>query len=351
MIEGGILGGVIHALADDGFTPVLTQNGVTFRGSVLVNGTAIRLRMEYRDLEFSEPAYVFVENPEDLPRPVLPHLDEKNELCVVDRRQFVADRYQAPAQAPGIVLRAREVIEKGLTHHATHEIANEFPQHWGGPAVGVEFGSYEGPTTRPAAPQNGKAGLGKHQRDKAYQPKRQQPLSGVQAGVVPTHGIILPHRILAKMQAERAVNLPKETGGFLIGASRGPHIEITDATLQGADDIATAFSFERADKRHESAIGAAWQEGSQQISVVGDWHSHPFGDGSPSGMDRRAWRTLSDANGMDCVGLILAGALLPRVFLLRRRAFHPKIMECALLADEGDDLVFGPSSRRAHRLI
>jgi molybdopterin/thiamine biosynthesis adenylyltransferase len=146
MSDADILPGVISALAADGFEAALSAKGVTFRGSVTVNEIDVHLRMEYRDLEFSEPANVFIENPAALPRPVLPHLDEKNELCVVDRRAFVADRYHAAAEARGMVIRTREVIARGLTRHAIDEIAEEFPEHWGGKRIGVEFGAYEGPT-------------------------------------------------------------------------------------------------------------------------------------------------------------------------------------------------------------
>jgi molybdopterin/thiamine biosynthesis adenylyltransferase len=145
MSSGSILPAVIAALAADGFEATLGVRGVTFRGVVKASGVEVFLRLVYPDLEFSGPPYVYIENPEELPRRVLPHLDEKNELCVVDRRQFVADRHAAPAEARGIVIRAREVIERGLTRHAVEEIAEEFPQLWGGASVGVEFGSFEGP--------------------------------------------------------------------------------------------------------------------------------------------------------------------------------------------------------------
>jgi len=137
---------VSAALAEDGFEASLLGRGVTYRGTVDVNGLAVQLRLEFRDLEFSEPAYAFIENPCDLPRRVLPHLDEKNELCVVDRNAFVADRYAAAAQARGLVCRAREIITHGLTRHAVDDIANEFPQYWAPAGAGIDFGDYEGPT-------------------------------------------------------------------------------------------------------------------------------------------------------------------------------------------------------------
>jgi len=176
-------------------------------------------------------------------------------------------------------------------------------------------------------------------------------MPGLQASMIPNRAIILPHRLVAKMQIERAGNLPKETGGFLIGARRGPHIEITDLTLQARKDIATTSSFERADNRHEASIGAAWREAEHRLSVIGDWHSHPFGNGNPSGADRSAWRTLSDANDADCVGLILASALLPRVFLVSRKSRQRNVVECVLVADESEDLVFGPKEGGLRRLI
>jgi hypothetical protein len=150
MSEETILSSVTSALAVDGFEPVLTPKGAIFRGSVRVRDIDVRLRLEFRDLEFCEPPYLFIENPAALPRKVLPHLDEKSELCVVDRRQFVADRYHAAAEARGIVVRARGIIERGLTRHADDDIAEEFPQHWGGAGIGIEFGAYEGPTQQVA---------------------------------------------------------------------------------------------------------------------------------------------------------------------------------------------------------
>ena len=136
---------IAAALAADGFEADLNIGGAIFRGSIIVNGFSLRISLQYSDLSLVEAPRTTIENPEILPRKVVPHLDENNELCVVDRSRFVADRYFAPAEARGLIVKTKQVIERGLTRHATEEIAREFPQHWGLKGVSVEFGFYDGP--------------------------------------------------------------------------------------------------------------------------------------------------------------------------------------------------------------
>jgi integrative and conjugative element protein (TIGR02256 family) len=197
----------------------------------------------------------------------------------------------------------------------------------------------EGPSSPIAS--NWQAGLGKHKGRQALKSNRLQVLPGLRPGDDDGRLVVFPRLVLGRLQSARVAKLPLETGGFLIGMRRGSHSEITDATHQGMDDFATPHSFERADVSHERAIDGAWRATDHRVSVVGDWHSHPYGDGSPSGMDRRAWRTLCDAGDADCVGVILGGTLLPRVFLERRKVTFGRVVECSLMSDEADDLVFG----------
>jgi integrative and conjugative element protein (TIGR02256 family) len=125
-----------------------------------------------------------------------------------------------------------------------------------------------------------------------------------------------------------------------MGMRRGAHIEITDATFQGQNDVATPSSFERLDERHASEIFTTWEAEHHRVALVGDWHSHPIGDGSPSGTDRRAWRKLIECSKTACVGLILGASSSPRVFLVRRVISFPEVVECKLISREADDLVF-----------
>jgi hypothetical protein len=131
-------------LALDGFKLRILPAGPSFRGVVEVRGQAVALSLNYEGPDFSEPPRVFVRSPETLSPGVVAHLDEANELCVVDRRQYVADRYALAEQGRGIVQRAAEMLERGLTKAGPLEIAEEFPRHWGGKVVRVEFGPRDG---------------------------------------------------------------------------------------------------------------------------------------------------------------------------------------------------------------
>lgn len=138
MSEGPLARKVIDALKYVGFASDLAGTGLRFDGSVQVRGQAVALRIIYPDLSFSDPPWVYVTDPIKLGRGVVPHLDEAGELCVVDRRAFVADRYHAAEQALGIVVRAAELLDAGLGTGAADEIAKEFPQHWGGSLIHAE---------------------------------------------------------------------------------------------------------------------------------------------------------------------------------------------------------------------
>jgi hypothetical protein len=133
----------------DGFRLRHTSAGPSFRGAVEAHGAQIGLRLQY-ERTYSEPPYIIVETPERLPKGVVAHLDEVNDLCVVDRTAYVADRYRLAEQARGIVRRAREILARAGTKAAEAEIAEEFPRHWGGRTFAVAFGPVDG-FARPVA--------------------------------------------------------------------------------------------------------------------------------------------------------------------------------------------------------
>lgn len=133
--------GLAEALRPDGFKLRITSTGPSFLGTAKVRGVAIPVRLQYASNDLTEPPKVFVDEVEKLTSGVIAHLDEANELCVVDRREYIADRYAVAGQARGIVRRAAELLERGLTKAGALEIAAEFPRHWGGQVIRVSFAS------------------------------------------------------------------------------------------------------------------------------------------------------------------------------------------------------------------
>lgn len=127
--------------------------------------------------------------------------------------------------------------------------------------------------------------------------------------------VLLPKRVVGAVQAERKRHLPRETGGFLIGVRRGPHIEVTSLTEQGPGDASTYTSFDRCCASHRQRIHSVWKLSEGLESLVGDWHSHPRGTSDASSIDRSAWRTLVRTSQQAIVGLIDAGAAVPSLYL------------------------------------
>lgn len=152
--------------------------------------------------------------------------------------------------------------------------------------------------------------------------------------------MVIPRAVVDQIRTQRLRYLPAETGGFLLGMRRAHHLEITGATEQQARDAATAYTFERRDPAHARAIEAEWHRSKAMITVIGDWHSHPYGAGDPSEMDKKAWRTLARAVGQPVIGLIDAGTALPTLFYTREKTLFASSLKLRVVAEEGVDLAY-----------
>ncbi len=152
--------------------------------------------------------------------------------------------------------------------------------------------------------------------------------------------MVIPRAVVDRIRAQRLRRLPAETGGFLLGMRRGHHLEITGATEQQAQDVATAYTFERRDPAHARAIESEWRRSKALITVLGDWHTHPYGSGDPSGMDKKAWRTLARAVAQPVIGLIDAGTPLPTFFYTREKTLFASTFKLDVISEEAADLAY-----------
>ncbi|WP_187274759.1 MULTISPECIES: Mov34/MPN/PAD-1 family protein [unclassified Methylobacterium] len=88
------------------------------------------------------------------------------------------------------------------------------------------------------------------------------------------------------------VEIGLEAGGIFIGSHRGPHIEITACTTPLPSDVRRSNLFDRKDSGHQAAALAAWQSTSGTDTYVGEWHTHPVDDPTPSTRDLRTWQSI-----------------------------------------------------------
>jgi integrative and conjugative element protein (TIGR02256 family) len=151
--------------------------------------------------------------------------------------------------------------------------------------------------------------------------------------------VLIPRRLLNSIQEQRHCYLPQETGGFLIGLRRSINVEVVDFTMQEREDVATPVSFRRDGPGHAAKVIRAWETSSNLMTVVGDWHSHPWGLGTPSTPDMKAWRTLARASKKPVVGLIAAQGAI-RLFWVANR-FLSKAIELQVVEDGAGDVTYG----------
>ena len=121
---------IIAAVAADGFRPRLAGAGIELFGEISIGKHKVPLCLRFDDLTLAQGPRLLLPDASMLGRRVVPHVDEHGELCAVDRRLFVFDRYRAPQQTRGLILRAVEVLTRGMTTAGTQEIAEEFGPYW-----------------------------------------------------------------------------------------------------------------------------------------------------------------------------------------------------------------------------
>lgn len=121
---------LVAAVRPDGFVPRLVGRGLELHGDISVKGIAVPLALKFEDLTLAQSPRVYLPDVSRLNRKVVPHRGEDGEFCVVDRRFHVFDRFQAAAQTRGLIVRAGEILERGMTKAGTAEIAEEFMSYW-----------------------------------------------------------------------------------------------------------------------------------------------------------------------------------------------------------------------------
>ena len=77
----------------------------------------------------------------------------------------------------------------------------------------------------------------------------------------------------------------KEAGGILMGQVRDYHIYITRASLPSSFDKATRYSFKRNKKIAQLLIYYEFWNSGKTITYLGEWHTHPEPNPTPSFTD------------------------------------------------------------------
>lgn len=85
-----------------------------------------------------------------------------------------------------------------------------------------------------------------------------------------------------------------ESGGVLLGRLlRGSDdVVVDEASPPVASDRRTRTSFQRSLGPAQRTVNDAWEASSGTSNYLGEWHTHPESDPTPSGCDRRDWERI-----------------------------------------------------------
>ena len=83
-----------------------------------------------------------------------------------------------------------------------------------------------------------------------------------------------------------------EAGGILLGTVHGRSLLIAEATAPTPRDRRSRFLFDRSPFGHRHIAARRWRSSAGTVRYLGEWHTHPQGTPSPSGIDRQEWGML-----------------------------------------------------------
>lgn len=95
-----------------------------------------------------------------------------------------------------------------------------------------------------------------------------------------------------------------ESGGILLGYRRGNHLHIVDATAPQPNDQRRRFQFFRRDINHQKVAIRRWELSGNLMDYVGEWHTHPEAEPTPSSLDMEEWGKICCARQTSMAFLI-----------------------------------------------
>ena len=100
-------------------------------------------------------------------------------------------------------------------------------------------------------------------------------------------------------------NMKPESGGLLLGYRHGNNFEITKVTVPQSKDIQKKVYFERNDSNHLSIFSMLRKHSNRKISFLGEWHTHPESNPTPSLLDLKEWQKTKKNNNESLVFCII----------------------------------------------
>jgi integrative and conjugative element protein (TIGR02256 family) len=104
----------------------------------------------------------------------------------------------------------------------------------------------------------------------------------------PVARAVLPLELRAEMERLARETAPRETGGILVGRRHGGDVIVVAASGPGPNAKATEQLFERDGPFCQEFLERVAADSEVPLDYVGEWHSHPASDSTPSPRDTKS---------------------------------------------------------------
>lgn len=113
-----------------------------------------------------------------------------------------------------------------------------------------------------------------------------------------------------------------EAGGIMLGRIllNEPDVIVDELTAPSAEDVATRFSFFRPIRLAQQKVVDAWRRSRGTTNYLGEWHTHPEDDPSPSSKDLANWQRISHKSKSmaDELFFVIVGRTRTRAWSIRK---------------------------------
>jgi integrative and conjugative element protein (TIGR02256 family) len=128
---------------------------------------------------------------------------------------------------------------------------------------------------------------------------------------------------LRQIASERQTSVSAcESGGVILGRiiNESPDFVVDMVTKPTKADRRSRYAFHRAERPTQSRIIKAWTASQGERNYLGEWHTHPEDDPTPSYIDKRDWRRLAKEAKFEQEALffVIAGRKRMRVWEVSR---------------------------------
>ncbi|BCM09623.1 hypothetical protein MAFF241647_39800 (plasmid) [Ralstonia solanacearum] len=82
------------------------------------------------------------------------------------------------------------------------------------------------------------------------------------------------------------------------------HLHVSMMTTPQPGDIQHRYGFQRQAQKHQNIALEQWKAERETMDYIGEWHTHPESEPTPSSIDKREWRRICNARNEPMVFLI-----------------------------------------------